>query len=48
MLDVKIQSKKLVVGIKGKDKIIDGEFCKKVKIDDSFWSVEKDGVRRTL
>lgn len=48
MLDVKIQAKKLIVGIKGKDKIIDGEFCKKVKTDDSFWSVEKDGVKRSL
>ncbi len=48
-LDVKIQSKKLVVAIKGQpDKIIDGELNKKVKTDDSFWSVESDGSRRTL
>lgn len=48
-LDVKIQSKKLIVGIKGQaDKIIDGELHKKVKMDDSFWSVESDGSKRTL
>ena len=48
-LDVKIQSKKLCVGIKGQPtKIIEGEFPKKVKVDDSLWSIEKDGTKRTL
>ena len=48
-LDVKMQSKKLSIGIKGQpNKIIDGELPKKIKVDDSLWSVEKDGVKRTL
>ena len=42
-------SKKLLVGIKGQpNKIIDGELPKKVKVDDSLWSIEKDGVKRSL
>ena len=48
-LDVKITQKKLSVGFKGKtEKIVDGELCKKVKVDDSLWSIEKDGVKRNL
>lgn len=48
-LDVKIMSKKLSVGFKGKtEKLVEGELCKKVKVDDSLWSVEKDGVKRLL
>lgn len=46
---MKIQSKKLSIGIKGQsEKIIDGEFPKKVKVDDCLWSVESDGAKRTL
>ena len=41
MLDVKIQSKKLFVKLKSEDKpMIDGELAEKVKVDDSFWSIE--------
>jgi hypothetical protein len=38
-----------MVGIKGQpDRIIEGEFPKKIKTDDSLWSLESDGVKRTL
>jgi hypothetical protein len=48
-LEVKMMSKKLVVAIKGQPtKIIDGELPKKIKVDDSLWSIEKDGGKRTL
>lgn len=40
MLDVKIKSKHLRVALKGKDAIIEGELCEKVKVDDSFWNIE--------
>jgi len=41
-------SKKLQVGIKGQPKIIDGELHKKIKVDDSLWTLESDGPKRTL
>jgi hypothetical protein len=47
-LDVKIMPTKLKVGIKGQPPIIDGEFPKKIKIDDSIWTLEQDGVKRVL
>jgi len=31
--------KKLSVGLKGKDPILDGELCKDIKIEDSTWTV---------
>jgi hypothetical protein len=38
---VEIKSKHLKVLVKGQTvPIIDGELCEKVKVDDSFWSVE--------
>ena len=38
---VEIKSKHLKVLIKGQTvAIIDGELCEKVKVDESFWSVE--------
>ena len=40
MLDVKIQSKNLSVGFKGKEPIVKGELCEKVKVEDSFWTIE--------
>ncbi|KAH7916428.1 nuclear movement protein nudC [Hygrophoropsis aurantiaca] len=40
-LSVTIQKKRLSVGLKGQsEKILDGELCKEIKIDDSTWSVE--------
>ncbi len=41
-------SKKLQVGIKGQPLLIDGELHKKVKIDDSLWTLETDGPKRVL
>ena len=42
MLNVKIQPKHIFVSFKGKEKepLIDGDLCEKVKVEDSFWSVE--------
>lgn len=40
-LNVVIAKKKLSVGLKGKDKILDGELCQDVKLDDSTWTVGK-------
>ena len=40
-MDVKILPKKLFVKIKGQEKaLVDGELSEKIKVDDSFWSVE--------
>lgn len=48
-LDVKIMSKKLSIGLKGQaEKIIEGELPKKIKVEDSIWTLESDGAKRTL
>ncbi|KDQ63529.1 hypothetical protein JAAARDRAFT_169460 [Jaapia argillacea MUCL 33604] len=39
-LTVIIARKKLSVGLKGKDKIMDGELCKEIKVDESTWTIE--------
>jgi len=39
-LNVVIQKKKLSVGLKGKEKIMDGELCKEIKVEDSTWTLE--------
>ncbi|KAF8140309.1 nuclear movement protein nudC [Boletus edulis] len=39
-LAVTIQKKKLSVGIKGKDMVMDGELCKEIKVEDSTWTLE--------
>lgn len=38
-LTVEIKKKKLKVGLKGKEPILDGELCKEVKTDDSTWTL---------
>ncbi|KAG9314316.1 nuclear movement protein nudC [Chiua virens] len=38
-LVIVIQKKKLSVGLKGKDKIMDGELCKEIKLEDSTWTL---------
>ena len=38
-LDIVMQKKKLHVGLKGQDVILDGELCKDIKIDDSTWTL---------
>lgn len=41
MMDIKIEPKKLFVKIKGQDNpILNGELAEKVKVEDSFWSIE--------
>ena len=40
-LEVIIQKRKLSVGLKGKDKIMDGELCKEIKVEDSTWTLGK-------
>lgn len=39
-LDVKIQTKHITCGFKGKEPFLKGELCEKVKVEDSFWSIE--------
>ena len=39
-MDVKIKSKHLSVALKGQPPIVEGELCEKVKVDDSYWSIE--------
>ncbi|KAF8846326.1 nuclear movement protein nudC [Paxillus ammoniavirescens] len=39
-LVVTIQKKRLSVGLKGKDKIMEGELCKEIKVEDSTWTLE--------
>lgn len=38
-LNIVIEKKKLSVGLKGQDKILDGELCKEIKLEDSTWTV---------
>lgn len=38
-LVVVIQKKKLSVGLKGKDKIMEGELCKEIKLEESTWTL---------
>lgn len=38
-LNVVIQKKKLSVGLKGQEKILDGELCKEIKVEDSTWTI---------
>jgi hypothetical protein len=38
-LDIDLQKKKLRVGLKGQDPILDGELCKDIKVDDSTWTL---------
>lgn len=40
MLTVEIMNKRLKVGMKGQPPIIDGEFHKRVIVDDCFWTLE--------
>jgi len=39
-LEVKIAKKHLSVGLKGQEKILDGELCKEIKMDESTWTLE--------
>jgi len=43
-MDLKIMKKKLVVGLKGKEKIMEGELCKEVKIEESTWTIEDQSI----
>ncbi|KAL5519064.1 hypothetical protein ACEPAH_747 [Sanghuangporus vaninii] len=39
-LNVVIGKKKLTVGLKGREPIMDGELCKEIKVEDSTWTLE--------
>lgn len=41
-LNVVIQKKKLVVGLKGEEPILSGELCKEIKVEDSTWTLQDD------
>ena len=47
MLDIKFTQTTLRLGVKGQEPIIDGEWYKAIKTDDTLWSIEKlkDGTR---
>ena len=36
---VVIQKKRLSVGLKGRDKIMDGELCHEIKVEESTWTI---------
>lgn len=38
-LVINLQKKKLSVGLKGQENILDGELCKEIKVEDSTWTV---------
>lgn len=38
-LSVVIHKKKLSVGVKGQDQILDGELCKEIKVEESTWTL---------
>lgn len=38
-LQIVLQKKKLSLGLKGQDKILDGELCKDIKVEDSTWTL---------
>ncbi|CAJ0873214.1 12985_t:CDS:2, partial [Entrophospora sp. SA101] len=39
-LNVELKKKNLVVGLKGKPPIIEGELCKEIKVDECTWTIE--------
>ncbi|KAG6336100.1 hypothetical protein ID866_2997 [Astraeus odoratus] len=39
-LVVVVQKKKLSVGLKGKENILEGELCKEIKVEESTWTLE--------
>lgn len=39
---------KLTCGLKGQEPILNGEWFKKIKCDDSMWSLESEGDKRIL
>jgi len=39
-LVVIIQKKKLVIGLKGQEPILDGELCKEIKVEESNWTLQ--------
>jgi hypothetical protein len=38
---VVLQKKKLSVGLKGQEKILEGELCKDIKVEDSTWTIRE-------
>lgn len=44
MLDIEFTNRRLRVGIKGQPPIINGEFHKRIIVDDSFWTLEDNEV----
>ena len=47
-LNVVIQKKKLVVGLKGEEPILSGELCKEIKVEDSTWTLRKNFFKSSL
>ncbi len=47
-LEVKLTQTKFKAGLKGKEPIIEGDWHKKIKVDDSMWTLESDGASRIL
>uniref|UniRef100_A0A7S1U7F9 Nuclear migration protein nudC n=1 Tax=Phaeomonas parva TaxID=124430 RepID=A0A7S1U7F9_9STRA len=47
-LSITIAARKLKVGLKGQPPLIDGELHKKIIVDESFWTLEDDGGKKTV
>ena len=45
---VDIQKKRLKVGIKGKEPVIDGELHKEVKLEECMWNIEGQAIVLTM
>jgi hypothetical protein len=48
MLDVKVLANKVRVAIKGQDPLFEGEWNKKIKADETLWTVESEGKNKIL
>jgi len=43
-LAVVLQKKKLRLGLKGHDPILEGELCKEIKVEDSTWTIQDNKI----
>ena len=47
-MEVKFTNTKFRLAVKGKEVLIDSDFTKKIKVDESTWSIEADGDKRIM
>jgi len=46
--EVKMTNTKITAGLKGQPTVLEGEWFKKIKMDETMWSLESDGDKRIL